>query len=95
MAKLRLKHPLTFGKKTIDELTFREHATAGDLLAFDERGPNRQTIVLIASLTGTDEALIENLHVTDFRAADKIASDLIKLDGDEKNESESLSPASS
>lgn len=89
MSVLKLKYPLTFGKTTVDKLTFREHATAGDLLAFDERGPNRQTIVLIANLTGTDEALIEKLHVVDFRAADKIASDLIKGEADEKNEPES------
>lgn len=89
MAKLTLKHPLTFGKKTIDSLNFREHATAEDLLAFDERGPNRQTIVLIANLTGTDESLIKQLHVADYRAADAIASKLIAPEANEKNEPES------
>lgn len=95
MPDLKLEHPLTFGKQTVDKLTFREYATAGDMLAFDERGPNRQTIVLIASLTGTDEALIEKLHVTDYRAADAIASAMIRPQADEKNASESLSPAPS
>ena len=89
MAKLTLKHPLTFGKTTVDELTFREYATAEDLLAFDERGANQQTITLIANLTGTDEAVIKKLHVTDYRAADAIASELIKPEADEKNVPES------
>ena len=90
MAKtLKLKHPLAFGKITFDELKFREHATANDLLAFDERGPNRQTIVLIASLTGNDEELIGRLHVEDYKAADLIASELIKPESDEKNADES------
>ena len=55
MARLPLKHPLTFGKKTIDSLTFRDHTTAGDYLAFDQRGGVAQRIALIASLTGTDD----------------------------------------
>lgn len=89
MTLFKLKHPLTVGNTTIDKLNFRDYATADDLLAFDERGPNHQTIVLIANLTGTDAALIGKLHVVDFRAADKIASDLIKGEDDEKNEPES------
>lgn len=86
MNELKLKHPLTVGKSTVDRLKFREYATAEDLLAFDERGPNRQTIVLIASLTGTDEELIKRLHVTDFHAADAIASQLIAPEADEKKD---------
>lgn len=85
MKTLTLKHPIIVGKTTIEELKFREYATADDLLAFDERGANRQTIVLIANLTGTDEALIRKLHVTDYHAADIIASELIKPEADEKN----------
>lgn len=87
--KLKLKHPLTVGKTTIEELTFRDYATAEDLLAFDERGANQQTIKLIANLTGSDEALIKRLHVTDYRAADAIASELIRPEADEKNAPES------
>lgn len=89
MQKLPLKHPLQIGKKTIDQLTFRDYATANDLIAFDEHGATRQTIALIANLTGTDEAIIGRLHVTDFRAADAMASALIKPEADEKNEAES------
>lgn len=92
MKTLKLKHPIPVGKTTIDELKFRKYATAEDLLAFDERGANRQTIVLIANLTGTDEALIGKLHVTDYHAADIIASALIKPEADEKNVPESLLP---
>ena len=65
MAKLPLKHPLTFGKKTIDSLTFRDHTTAGDYLAFDQRGGVAQRIALIASLTGTDESVIRQLRGPD------------------------------
>lgn len=90
MKKLTLKHPLKLGEKiTITELNFREYATAEDLLAFDERGANRQTIALIAGLTGNDESVIKRLHVADFRAADAIASDLLKDDATEKNVQES------
>lgn len=89
MPKLTLKHPLEFGKTKVESLTFREHATAADLLAFDERGANQQTITLISNLTGTDEAIIKQLHVTDYRAADKIASELIKPEATEKNDQES------
>ena len=85
MAKLTLKHPIQLEKSSISELTFREYATAADLLAFDERGANQQTITLIANLTGTDEALIKRLHVADYRAADAMASELIKPEADEKN----------
>lgn len=87
--KLTLKHPLEFGTSTISELNFRDYATAADLLAFDERGANQQTIMLIANLTGTDEALIKRLHVNDFRAADVIASKLIAPEADEKKSSAS------
>ena len=86
--KLQLKHPLTFGKKIIDSLTFRDHTTAGDYLAFDQRSGVAQRIALIANLTGTDEGLIKQLHGPDYRAAEKIADDLIQADeaGDEKSE---------
>ena len=89
MSVLPLKHPINIGKTTIDRLTFRDHAIAEDLLAFDERGPNKQTITLIASLTGTDEVLIKQLHVDDYRAADALASKLISPEADEKNAQES------
>lgn len=90
MKTLKLKHPITVGdKKQITELTFRDYATANDLLAFDERGSQRQTIVLVANLTGTDESIIGKLHIHDFHAADKIASDLIAPEATEKNVQES------
>ncbi len=86
MAKLPLKHPLTFGKKTVDSLTFRDHTTAGDYLAFDLRGGVAQRIALIASLTGTDETLIRQLRGPDYRAAEKIADALIQADEAEEGE---------
>jgi hypothetical protein len=89
MKTLKLKHPIPVGKTAIEELKFRDYATAEDLLAFDERGANQQTITLISNLTGTDEALIKKLHVSDYRAADVIASELIKPEATEKNVPES------
>jgi hypothetical protein len=86
MAKLTLKHPLTFGKKTIDFLTFRDYTTAGDYLAFDQRGGVAQRIALIASLTGTDESLIRQLRGPDYRAAEKMADELIQADEAEEGE---------
>ncbi|MRD73293.1 phage tail assembly protein [Rhodocyclus tenuis] len=90
MGTLTLKHPLTFGKKTISSLTFRDYTTAGDYLSFDQRGGVAQRIALIASLTGTDESLIRQLRGPDYRAAEKIADELIEADeeGDEGDEGE-------
>lgn len=81
--KLTLKHPLTIGKTTISELNFRDQTCAGDYLAFDQRGGVAQRIALVASLTGTDEALIKQLKGADYRAAEKIADDMIEADEQE------------
>jgi len=78
--KLSLRHPLSIGKTTITELTFRDHTIAADYLAFDQRGGVAQRIALIANLTGTDEALIKQLHGSDYRAAEKIADDMMAAD---------------
>ena len=90
---LTLKHPLTFGKKTIDKLQFRDYATAEDFLAFDEPGQQRATIQLIANLTGNDYDVIKQLHVADYRAADKIATALIAAqeDGDDSGKDSAAS----
>lgn len=82
MIPLPLKHPITIGKTIIDKLTFRDYTTAGDYLSFDQRGGVAQRIALIASLTGTDEALIKQLRGPDYRKAEKIADDLINADED-------------
>lgn len=93
MPVLKLKRPLKFGESTISELKFRDHTIAADYLAFDKRGGVAQRITLIASLTGTDEALVEKLHGVDYLAASKIADELLdadELDGDpEKKPQES------
>ena len=86
MPKLPLKHPLTFSKKTVDALTFREYTTAADYLSFDQRGGVAQRIALIASLTGTDESVIRQLRGPDYRAAEKIADELIQADEAEEGE---------
>ncbi|MGB7650868.1 MAG: phage tail assembly protein [Gallionella sp.] len=87
--KLVLNHPLQVGKTTLSELNFRDYATAEDFLSFDERGAQLQTITLIANLTGTDIEVIKRLRANDYRAADKIACDLLKVDATEKNVAES------
>ena len=87
--KLKLKFPIEIGKTTIDTLTFRDYATAADLLAFDQVGANRQTIVLIANLTGQDDSIIERLHLLDYRAADDLATKLLLPEAEQKNDSES------
>ncbi|MDR1349805.1 MAG: phage tail assembly protein [Zoogloeaceae bacterium] len=78
--KLLLKHPLTVGKATIEALTFRDHTTAADYLAFDVKGGVAQNIALIANLSGTDESLIRQLHGQDYRAATRVVDQLMLAD---------------
>lgn len=92
MAKLILKHPLTFGKSTIEELNFRDYPIASDYLSFDRRGGVAQRIALIASLTGTDEALIERLHGSDYRRAEALADKMMADDEAEALADEELFP---
>ncbi|MDO9233030.1 MAG: phage tail assembly protein [Methylotenera sp.] len=81
MKKLTLKHPLKLGEKTtITELNFRDYTTAADYLSFDIRGGVAQRIALIASLTGTDETLIQQLRGADYRRAEAIADALMSAD---------------
>ena len=80
MSALTLKHPLTMGKLTVSTLNFRDYTTAADYLSFDQRGGVAQRITLIASLTGTDEALIKQLHGPDYLAAEKRADDMMAED---------------
>ena len=69
MAKIhKLKHQLEIGKLTISELKFREHTTAADYLAFDKRGGVAQNIALIASMSGTEEEVVQRLHGADYLA---------------------------
>ncbi|MCQ8116099.1 phage tail assembly protein [Methylomonas rosea] len=77
---MRLINPLNIGKTHITELKFRAYTTAADYLSFDKRGGVAQRIALIASLTGTDEALIEQLRGPDYVRAEKIASDMLAAD---------------
>ncbi|WP_199031730.1 phage tail assembly protein [Ralstonia sp. ASV6] len=86
MAKLPLKHPLPFGKTTINHLTFRDHTIAEDYLAFDKRGGVAQRIALIASLTGTDEEMVKKLRGIDYRRAEKMADAIVEADEEEARE---------
>lgn len=97
MAVLNLKHPITFGKITIDKLNFRDYTVAGDYLSFDQRGGVAQRIALISSLTGSDEELIKNLRGPDYRKAEALADAM--MDADEKEfaagESQEKKPSAS
>lgn len=97
MPVLPLKHPITFGKITIDKLNFRDHTVAGDYLSFDQRGGVAQRIALIASLSGSDEELIKQLRGSDYRQAEKIADAMIEADEVEfaKGESQEKKPSAS
>lgn len=92
--EMPLKHPLKFGEKTIEKLTFRDYTTAADYLSFDERGGVAQRIALIASLTGNDEALIKKLRGPDYRRAEAISDKMIAddeaVDGGENGAADSL-----
>lgn len=99
MVKLTLKHPLTFGKTEVKELVFRDYTTAADYLSFDVRGGVAQRIALIASLTGTDESMIQKLRGIDYRAAEKMADKLLEADeevteGDGQDAAQKKLPAS-
>jgi hypothetical protein len=78
--KLKLIKPLTVGKKVIEELTLRDYTLASDYLAFDVRGGVAQNHVLIASLAGTDEALIRQLSGADYLAAVRFIDSLLSAD---------------
>lgn len=84
--RLALKHPLTIGKTSVEYLTFRDHTTAADYLSFDRAGGVAQRIALIASLTGTDEALIQRLHGADYLRAEREADRLLTADQAEEGE---------
>ncbi|WP_445368811.1 hypothetical protein ACH5Y9_05335 [Methylomonas sp. BW4-1] len=77
---MKLLNPLTIGKTQITELKFRDYTTAADYLSYDKRGGVAQRVALIASLTGTDEVLIEQLRGPDYLRAEKIATDMMLAD---------------
>jgi len=87
MAKLSLSMPVKLGDKVeITELNFRDYSTAEDYLAFDKRGGVAQNIALIASMSGTDEALILKLAGKDYNRALKIVDAVLMQDKEEEFE---------
>ncbi|GAB6139923.1 hypothetical protein JCM14076_06520 [Methylosoma difficile] len=86
MADLTLKHPIEIGKITVSKLSFRDYTTAEDYLAFDVHGGVAQNIVLIASVSNTDETIIKRLRGVDYRAATKIVDALLAADNEEDQE---------
>jgi len=81
MKKLTLKNPLSLSEdKKISTLSFREYTTAADYLSFDKFGNVAQRIALIASISGTDESVIEKLRGPDYIAASRIVEDLLTAD---------------
>lgn len=85
---MQLIKPLTIGKKTITEINFRDYTIADDYLSFDNRGGVAQRIALIASLTGTDEVLIKQLHGVDYVRAERIASKMLDDDASAATEAD-------
>lgn len=86
MQTLTLKHPIVLSEKSsITQLKFRDYTTAADYLSFDKRGGVAQRIALIASLTGTDESIIERLRGSDYRKAEAIADQMMTADEKEAN----------
>ena len=83
MAKLTLQRPLQLGKIEVTELNFRDHTIAEDYLAFDKQGGVATMIALIASVSGTDEALIRRLDGRDYMAAKNIVDNLLNADSEE------------
>ncbi|MDT4328544.1 phage tail assembly protein [Methylomonas sp. MS20] len=77
---MKLLTPITVGKTQIAELNFRDYTTAEDYLSFDSRGGVAQRIALIASMTGTDEALIKRLRGPDYIRAEQLVSDMLEAD---------------
>ncbi|TPQ28944.1 hypothetical protein [Methylomonas koyamae] len=77
---MKLLIPLRLLKTEITEINFRGYTTAEDYLSFDQRGGVAQRIALIASLTGTDEALIRQLRGPDYIRAEQLASDMLEAD---------------
>jgi hypothetical protein len=71
MARYQLKHPLALGTSTLAHLTLRDHVIAADYLAFDQRGGVAQRVALIASVAGTDEAVVRKLHGADYVALER------------------------
>jgi hypothetical protein len=84
MIELVLKRPLEFGKIKLDKLSFRESATAGDILAFDTKGAVAQNIELIASLSGNEKSVIMQLDRVDYNAAVAIIDKIFADDDTEK-----------
>lgn len=85
MITFELKYPIALGERTLSELKFRDHTTAADYLSFDKRGGVEQRIALIASMAGTDEALILKLHGVDYRRAEAHVDKLLLDDEAEVN----------
>lgn len=86
--ELKLTKPLQFGKVEVTKLDFRDNTTAADYLSFDKKGGVAQNIALIASMTGTDEALILQLSGKDYQAAVKIIDAVLKEDETSEEDTE-------
>lgn len=79
--RLPLKHPIVVSDKTtITELNLRDHTLASDYLCFDIRGGVAQRIALIASVAGSDEAVVKRLHGVDYRRAEALVDKLLLED---------------
>lgn len=86
MPVLMLKHPIKLSEeKSVTQLKFRDYTQASDYLSFDKRGGVAQRIALIASLTGSDESMIERIRGVDYRRAEAMAEAMMTADEEEAN----------
>jgi hypothetical protein len=92
---LTLNKPLTFGKVTIEKLTFRDETMAEDYLAFDSRGYVSQNIALIASLSGTEPEVVKKMSGRDYKAACKIVEKMLADDDAVEGEDAAKKPSES
>lgn len=83
--RLKLLSPLVIGTSTIDALNLRDHTIASDYLAFDQRGGVAQRIALIASVAGTDEAIVGRLSGADYQRAEREIDRLLREDEAQAN----------
>lgn len=79
--RLKLLHPIELGKTTLDALNLRDHTIAADYLSFDRHGGVAQRIALIASVAGTDPAIVERLRGVDYQRAEREVDRLMREDG--------------
>lgn len=65
---LRLRHPITHDGAVISELTFRDHACAGDLrgIKLTDLGLPENVMRIASRMTGQPDPVLDKLSIPDF-----------------------------